>query len=183
MVISLISCREEHDRRGLEANIKELQMRLEEAESNALRGGKKLIEKLEHQVRNLNEELDTEQRFKADLTKNMRKSERRYREIEFQHEEEKKITERLQVNCIQFTLKYELEHQRKEIGFCCKVYASKIENVSMKVQDGIHLFLLRLCGCISCRFGCTNFSNTSAFDELNSLSSCGQNSQINSITM
>ena len=118
-------CREEHDRRALEANIKELQIRLEEAESNALRGGKKLIEKLEHQVRNLNEELDTEQRFKADLTKNMRKSERRYREIEFQHEEEKKITERLQVNCIQFTLKYELEHQRKEIGFCCKVYASK----------------------------------------------------------
>ena len=92
MVISLISCREEHDRRALEANINELQIRLEEAESNALRGGKKLIEKLEHQVRNLNEELDTEQRFKADLTKNMRKSERRYREIEFQHEEEKKIT-------------------------------------------------------------------------------------------
>ena len=108
VVISLISCREEHDRRALEANIKELQIRLEEAESNALRGGKKLIEKLEHQVRKLNEELDTEQRFKADLTKNMRKSERRYREIEFQHEEEKKITERLQVNCIQFTLKYEL---------------------------------------------------------------------------
>ena len=50
-----------------------MQIRLEEAESNALRGGKKLIEKLEHQVRNLNEELDHEQRFKADLTKNLRK--------------------------------------------------------------------------------------------------------------
>ena len=109
---TLIPYREEHDRRACEANIKELQIRLEESESNALRGGKKLIEKLEHQVRNLNEELDTEQRFKADLTKNMRKCERRYREIEFQHEEEKKITERLQVNCIQFTLKY--EHQRKK---------------------------------------------------------------------
>ena len=74
-----------------------MQIRLEEAESNALRGGKKLIEKLEHQVRNLNEELDHEQRFKADLTKNLRKAERKYREMEFQFEEEKKLTDRLQV--------------------------------------------------------------------------------------
>ena len=75
-----------------------MQIRLEEAESNALRGGKKLIEKLEHQVRNLNEELDHEQRFKADLTKNLRKAERKYREMEFQFEEEKKLTDRLQVS-------------------------------------------------------------------------------------
>ena len=74
-----------------------MQIRLEEAESNALRGGKKLIEKLEHQVKNLNEELDHEQRFKADLTKNLRKAERKYREMEFQFEEERKITDRLQV--------------------------------------------------------------------------------------
>ena len=74
-----------------------MQIRLEEAESNALRGGKKLIEKLEHQVRNLNEELDHEQRFKADLTKNLRKAERKYREMEFQFEEERKLTDRLQV--------------------------------------------------------------------------------------
>ena len=75
-----------------------MQIRLEEAESNALRGGKKLIEKLEHQVKNLNEELDHEQRFKADLTKNLRKAERKYREMEFQFEEEKKLTDRLQVS-------------------------------------------------------------------------------------
>ena len=74
-----------------------MQIRLEEAESNALRGGKKLIEKLEHQVKNLNEELDHEQRFKADLTKNLRKAERKYREMEFQFEEERKLTDRLQV--------------------------------------------------------------------------------------
>lgn len=80
-----------------------MQIRLEEAESNALRGGKKLIEKLEHQVRNLNEELDHEQRFKADLTKNLRKAERKYREMEFQFEEEKKLTDRLQV--LKYTLR------------------------------------------------------------------------------
>ena len=36
-----------------------MQIRLEEAESNALRGGKKMIDKLEHRVKNLNEELGT----------------------------------------------------------------------------------------------------------------------------
>ena len=77
-----------------------MQIRLEEAESNALRGGKKMIDKLEHRVKNLNEELDTEQRFKADLTKNMRKAERKYREMEFQFEEEKKTSERLQVRIV-----------------------------------------------------------------------------------
>ena len=56
-----------------------------------------MIDKLEHRVKNLNEELDTEQRFKADLTKNMRKAERKFREMEFQFEEEKKTSERLQV--------------------------------------------------------------------------------------
>ena len=70
-----------------------------------------MIDKLEHRVKNLNEELDTEQRFKADLTKNMRKAERKYREMEFQFEEEKKTSERLQVriaHCTKFVLQTNL---------------------------------------------------------------------------
>ena len=88
---------EEADRRAAEAVIKELQIRVEEAESNALRGGKKIIEKLEAQIRHLNAELDTEQRIKVDFNKNLRKAERKYREIEFQLEEEHKNCERMQV--------------------------------------------------------------------------------------
>ena len=41
--------------------------RLEEAEFNAVKGGRKIIEKLEAKVKQLNSELDMENKFKADL--------------------------------------------------------------------------------------------------------------------
>ena len=90
--------REETEKRSLENLIKELQIRVEESEMNANRLAKKAIEKLEAQVLNLHAELDQEQNFKSDLSKNLRKAERRFRECEFQLEEERKSTTRQQVN-------------------------------------------------------------------------------------
>lgn len=71
-------------RKALETQIKELQVRLDEAEANALKGGKKAIQKLEQRVRELENELDGEQRRHADAQKNLRKSERRIKELSFQ---------------------------------------------------------------------------------------------------
>lgn len=71
-------------------------MRLDEAESNALKGGKKAIQKLEQRVRELENELDGEQRRHADAQKNLRKSERRIKELSFQGEEDRKNHERMQ---------------------------------------------------------------------------------------
>lgn len=73
-------------RKALETQIKELQVRLDEAEANALKGGKKAIQKLEQRVRELENELDGEQRRHADAQKNLRKSERRIKELSFQVE-------------------------------------------------------------------------------------------------
>ncbi|XP_026481129.1 myosin heavy chain, muscle-like isoform X4 [Ctenocephalides felis] len=83
-------------RKGLETQIKELQVRLDEAEANALKGGKKAIAKLEQRVRELENELDGEQRRHADAQKNLRKSERRIKELSFQAEEDRKNHERMQ---------------------------------------------------------------------------------------
>ncbi|XP_035775732.1 myosin heavy chain, muscle-like isoform X10 [Anopheles albimanus] len=83
-------------RKALEQQIKELQVRLDEAESNALKGGKKAIQKLEQRVRELESELDSEQRRHADAQKNLRKSERRIKELTFQSEEDRKNHERMQ---------------------------------------------------------------------------------------
>uniref|UniRef100_A0AAG5DSD3 Myosin heavy chain n=1 Tax=Anopheles atroparvus TaxID=41427 RepID=A0AAG5DSD3_ANOAO len=83
-------------RKALEQQIKELQVRLDEAESNALKGGKKAIQKLEQRVRELESELDSEQRRHADAQKNLRKSERRIKELSFQSEEDRKNHERMQ---------------------------------------------------------------------------------------
>lgn len=77
-------------RKALETQIKELQVRLDEAEANALKGGKKAIQKLEQRVRELENELDGEQRRHADAQKNLRKSERRIKELSFQVREKEK---------------------------------------------------------------------------------------------
>uniref|UniRef100_A0A1A9X0Q5 Myosin motor domain-containing protein n=1 Tax=Glossina brevipalpis TaxID=37001 RepID=A0A1A9X0Q5_9MUSC len=83
-------------RKALEQQIKELQVRLDEAEANALKGGKKAIQKLEQRCRELENELDGEQRRHADAQKNLRKSERRIKELSFQSEEDRKNHERMQ---------------------------------------------------------------------------------------
>lgn len=83
-------------RKALEQQIKDLQVRLDEAESNALKGGKKAIQKLEQRVRELENELDGEQRRHADAQKNLRKTERRIKELSFQSEEDRKNHERMQ---------------------------------------------------------------------------------------
>ncbi|BES95426.1 Myosin heavy chain [Nesidiocoris tenuis] len=83
-------------RKALETQIKELQVRLDEAENNALKGGKKAIAKLEQRVRELENELDGEQRRHADAQKNLRKSERRIKELSFQSDEDRKNHERMQ---------------------------------------------------------------------------------------
>ncbi|ETN81715.1 myosin head [Necator americanus] len=85
----------ERIRKGLEVQIKEMQIRLDEAEAAALKGGKKIIAQLETRIRSLEQELDGEQRRHQETDKNWRKSERRVKEVEFQLEEDKKNQERL----------------------------------------------------------------------------------------
>ncbi|KHJ98009.1 myosin head [Oesophagostomum dentatum] len=85
----------ERIRKGLEVQIKEMQIRLDEAEAAALKGGKKIIAQLESRIRGLEQELDGEQRRHQETDKNWRKSERRVKEVEFQLEEDKKNQERL----------------------------------------------------------------------------------------
>merc|ERR1719225_2335091 len=83
-------------RKGLEVQVKELQLRLEEAEGNALKASKKSIVKLEGRVRELEGQLDDEARRHADAQKNLRKCERRIKELSFQSDEDKKNHERMQ---------------------------------------------------------------------------------------
>lgn len=74
----------ERMRKGLEQQIKEMQVRLDEAEQAALKGGKKVIQKLEQRIRELEQILEGEQRHHQEASKNLRKQDRRIKEIEFQ---------------------------------------------------------------------------------------------------
>merc|ERR1712055_1232946 len=83
-------------RKTLEAQVKELQARLDEAEASSMKGGKRMIQKLEQRVRELEVELDNEQRRHAETEKTMRKQDRRLKELAFQGDEDRKAQERMQ---------------------------------------------------------------------------------------
>ena len=50
----------EKDRKLLECQIKDIQQRLDDAETNALKGGKKAMHKMDTRIRELESELDAE---------------------------------------------------------------------------------------------------------------------------
>jgi myosin heavy chain 6/7 len=86
----------EKDRKLLEAQCKDAQGRADEAETNALKGGKKAMMKMESRIRELESELDAESRRFGDAQKNLRRSERRIKELTFASDEDKKNHERMQ---------------------------------------------------------------------------------------
>uniref|UniRef100_A0A4W3JZZ0 Myosin-7B n=1 Tax=Callorhinchus milii TaxID=7868 RepID=A0A4W3JZZ0_CALMI len=86
----------ERMKKNLEQTVKDLQMRLDEAEQIALRGGKKQIQKLEARVSELESELESEQRKNAESQKGLRKYERRIKELSYQGEEDRKNLARMQ---------------------------------------------------------------------------------------
>merc|ERR1712203_341166 len=84
------------DKKLLEAQVKDAQSRLDESEQSALKGGKKAIAKMETRIRELESELDAENRRLGDAQKNMRKSERHIKELSYSIDEDKKNQERMQ---------------------------------------------------------------------------------------
>ncbi|XP_069617907.1 myosin-6 [Ranitomeya imitator] len=86
----------ERMKKNMEQTIKDLQQRLDEAEQIAMKGGKKQLQKLEARVRELDNELESEQKRNAESVKGVRKYERRIKELTYQTEEDKKNLARLQ---------------------------------------------------------------------------------------
>ncbi|XP_063098563.1 myosin-13 [Cavia porcellus] len=86
----------ERMKKNLEQTVKDLQHRLDEAEQLALKGGKKQIQKLEARVRELESELDAEQKRGAEALKGAHKYERKVKEMTYQAEEDHKNILRLQ---------------------------------------------------------------------------------------
>uniref|UniRef100_A0A914SGI4 Paramyosin n=1 Tax=Parascaris equorum TaxID=6256 RepID=A0A914SGI4_PAREQ len=85
----------DRQRKGYEQQIKEMQARLDEAEASALKGGKRMLAKLDQRVRELESELADENRRHAETQKNLRNKDRRVRELQFQVDEDKKSNERM----------------------------------------------------------------------------------------
>merc|ERR1711972_734906 len=83
-------------RKELEVKAKEVEARLADAEVTAAKTGKKAVAALDLRIRDLETSLDEENRRHTDAMKNLRKCERRIKELTFQAEEDKKNHERMQ---------------------------------------------------------------------------------------
>ncbi|GAA6226014.1 myosin-16-like [Lates japonicus] len=83
-------------KKNQEQNLRDLTLKLEEAEQQALKAGKRVIQKLETRIKELENELDQEQKRHTETVKNLRKGERRLKELIFQTEEDHKTNQRMQ---------------------------------------------------------------------------------------
>lgn len=86
-------------KKGLEQEVRTLQVRLEEVEANALAGGKRVIAKLESRIRDIEIELEEERRRHAETQKTLRKKDARTKELMVQCEEEHKAFQLAQETC------------------------------------------------------------------------------------
>lgn len=111
----------ERANKNYELQLKDLQARLDEAESLGVKGGKKQLAKLENRVHELEQELDQETRRHAETQKNQRTKERRCRELQFQVDEDKKGQERL----------YELV---EKLQLKIKTYKRQVEEAVRKIS-------------------------------------------------
>merc|ERR1712012_258686 len=120
-------------RRTCESQVKELQARLDEAEASSLKGGKRMIQKLEQRVRELEVELDNEQRRYAETEKGLRKQDRRLKELAFQADEDRKSQERLQdmIDKLQQKIKT-YKRQAEEIA---AINLAKYRKVQVELED------------------------------------------------
>merc|ERR1712147_534741 len=86
----------EREKMLLDAQLKDMQARVDEAQQNALKGGQKAMNRMDTRIRELESEMDAENRRSADSQKNLRKSERKIKELAYQQDEDRKNHERMQ---------------------------------------------------------------------------------------
>merc|ERR1719249_64364 len=80
---------------ALETQLAELENKFNDANENAIRGGRAAMAKLETRIRDLEVELGNVQARTGENTKGFQKSERRSKELAFQIEEDKKNQDRM----------------------------------------------------------------------------------------
>ncbi|XP_036613872.1 myosin-8 isoform X1 [Trichosurus vulpecula] len=126
----------ERMKKNLEQTVKDLQHRLDEAEQLALKGGRKQIQKLEARVRELEGEVESEQKRNAEAVKGLRKHERRVKELTYQTEEDRKNVLRLQdlVDKLQAKVK-SYKRQAEEAEEQSNVNLSKFRKLQHELEE------------------------------------------------
>uniref|UniRef100_A0A8C9YAZ6 Myosin-7 n=1 Tax=Sander lucioperca TaxID=283035 RepID=A0A8C9YAZ6_SANLU len=126
----------ERMKKNMEQTIKDLQHRLDEAEQIAMKGGKKQMQKLEARVRELENEVEMEQKKSTEAVKGVRKYERRIKELTYQTEEDRKNIARLQdlVDKLQLKVKA-YKRSAEEAEEQANVHLSKFRKLQHEMEE------------------------------------------------
>uniref|UniRef100_A0A668A075 Myosin heavy chain 6 n=1 Tax=Myripristis murdjan TaxID=586833 RepID=A0A668A075_9TELE len=125
----------ERMKKNMEQTIKDLQHRLDEAEQIAMKGGKKQIQKLEARVRELENEVEMEQKKSSDSVKGIRKYERRIKEIKFKiifRTSAEEAEEQANTNLTKFR---KLQHELDEAEERADIAESQVNKLRAKSRD------------------------------------------------
>ncbi|CAF1208717.1 unnamed protein product [Adineta steineri] len=123
-------------RKGLEQQIKDLQTRLDESENNPLKGGKRIIAKLEQRIHELESENELEQHRHQETLKELRKNDRRLKELAFQTEEDRKNQQRLQDLSEKLQAKIKVyKRQVEEAEEIAALNLAKFRKVQTELED------------------------------------------------
>jgi len=82
-------------KKALESQLGEMEQRLNDANENAMRGGRQAMAKLESRVRSLEMELGNVQARTSESMKSHQKAERKIKELQFQNDEDRKSQDSL----------------------------------------------------------------------------------------
>ncbi|KAL7989388.1 hypothetical protein Chor_012054 [Crotalus horridus] len=115
----------ERMKKNLEQTVKDLQHRLDEAEQLAMRGGKKQLQKLEQRVRELEAEVENEQKRGVEAIKGVRKYERRVKELTYQEEQSN-------LNLSKFR---KIQHEMEEAEERADIAESQVNKLRVKSRE------------------------------------------------
>merc|ERR1719400_1961042 len=123
-------------RKLADVQVKDLGTKLDEADMNALKGGKKAMNKLNTRIMELQSELEAENRRYAEGQRNLKKSERHISELTFAKDEDRKNHERMQalIDSLQAKIK-SYKHQIEEAEENAALNLAKFRKVMVSLGE------------------------------------------------
>merc|ERR1712025_286039 len=137
------SSKAESCRKDTEAQIRDLQIKVDDAEMNAIKWGEKMVTKLTDRMKDVETELEMERRRYGDANKSLRKTQRGIHEYSIRTEENAKNSERMQ-NLIEklqnqiVNYKKQIE-EAEEIGSLNLSKFRRVDGDLMDIQDRVVL--------------------------------------------
>ncbi|KAL3314200.1 hypothetical protein Ciccas_007185 [Cichlidogyrus casuarinus] len=126
-------------RKQLEIEIREITVKLEEAEAYSTREGRRMVQKLQARVRELEAEYESESRRSKEALANSRKYERQFRELQTQAEDDRRMVIELQDLLDKTQMKMKAyKRQLEEAEDTGQITMNKYRKAQQQIEEAEH---------------------------------------------